>query len=91
MPEPVAELPDELCMHGMARLAWYVDGDRRLVFANGAARAVSARESDFVRRLCRQRASGQTTARPEGAESPGEDLLEWLRLEGIFDPGPAPE
>lgn len=85
MPDPLDNVPEQLRVHGMARLAWYDDGDIQLVFANGAARRVTPAGCSIVRTLCTNRAGRQALERDRLPADDARDLLEWLRLESIFD------
>lgn len=84
MPEPLDRVPEQLQVHGMARLAWYDDGNVCLVFANGAPRRVTPAGCSIVRTLCANRAARRSLERDRLAGEGVRDLLEWLRLESVF-------
>jgi 50S ribosomal protein L16 3-hydroxylase len=92
-PDASARIADSraLPVHGMARIAWYRQADRGVVFVNGVARTLDADQLDVVLQLCRDRRLGAGNKR-ELANSPaGRELLVWLLAEGLFDVADAGE
>ncbi len=85
MPEPVPSVPPNGTVHGMARIAWYEDTEVRLVFANGVCRETSENGLVFVRNLCAERRASRVAIASISDSESGRDLLDWLRLHGVFD------
>ncbi len=74
-------------VHGMARIAWCVDGDNHLVFVNGADRQVPSDVIDVFRSLCRERQLRPADANALRATEDGSDSLAWMAAKGMFDAG----
>ncbi len=71
----IATESPQVRVHGTARLAYCVAGDRNLVFVNGHARSVSADQIDYFRDICTYRM----------AQMNDDSLSRWLLAHGAFD------
>ena len=71
----------ELCVHGMARIAFCAAGSACMIFANGHARQVSPGALEIFRNICRFRTvQGAALCADNHSE-----LLQWLLASGVFD------
>jgi len=80
----IAELNPASCsppVHGMARIAWWADGDQALVFANGHGRREPPENMAFFEKLCTQRLLVTDSMRCRESEQ----LIDWLLDAGVFD------
>lgn len=70
-----------LMIHGMAKLAWYENGDIRLIFANGFDRPATVPELSVFRSICSASRNDRFTL------DMGDfgDLSKWLLEKGAFD------
>jgi len=75
-----------LCVHGMARIAFCETGATCMIFANGHARQVSPGALPLFQNICKFRAiQGAALCADNQSE-----LLRWLLTSGVFDLSQAP-
>ena len=75
-----------LCVHGMARIAFCETGAACMIFANGHARQVAQGDLGFFRNICRFR----TINGAELCADSNTVLLQWLLTSGVIDLSQAP-
>lgn len=70
-----------LSVHGMARLAWWAEGDAVLLFANGHRRKAPTASLHFIKSVC----SDRLLAAGQNSDGHNEEHIRWLLDMGVFD------
>jgi len=82
------EATPEFRVHGMARIAWYQDDERSLLFVNGNVSRMPLPAVAWVRELCERRIVAGSRLRELLTVEGGCELLAWMAGEGMFDVAP---